>query len=290
MPMWRHQFGCVSCMASCLATLSAFAGPTLPPGESATQGDAPTGVEPASEPAQSEPGEPAPSAPSAPTQSPASQRQRRWTGLRWVEEPAQGRESRRTAAPGQSEESADDDAITDKTPDAVQGEATRPAEDQRSVGLFLTPLAINTENKLFEEFVLDLDIWGGGVSFNVVFDYFTGSNASAEWTGLGFFLGPQIMTECFRGWYLWPRAGLGNLHVKAQPGFGVLDADAFVEADAFLAGIAATAGYQWRWTWFALRLGGGFIYVSVGDPTASVDLSGAGGTALLLDMAIGATY
>jgi hypothetical protein len=152
------------------------------------------------------------------------------------------------------------------------------AEDETAVGLFFNPAAL-----AFGYYGLELDISPIRLlSINMAGSYYSRDITTAYEVdgGLQFFLtGDRPM----KGAYLYPRVAYAS--AKAEQ-YGI-------KATASLIGFGATAGYQWNWQPFALRLGGGFIYYNAvgegGDGDSSVKV-GMDGIAPALDLALGFVF
>jgi hypothetical protein len=119
---------------------------------------------------------------------------------------------------------------------------------------------------------------------NFALDYFTGATRYVTWTGAALLVGPQVMQHFFKGFYVWPRFGIGMVFAKQGTPDGV------AETTASFWTAAVSLGYQWRWRWFALRLGGGLSHVGAISTTTATEVSIADRTALLMDLAFGVAF
>jgi hypothetical protein len=177
------------------------------------------------------------------------------------------------------------------------GEAARKhkePEDVSSAGLFFNPVGV-----LLGFYGLELDLSPTrSASFNLNGVYYDKTVDSISTTAYGMDAGIQFFlsgTKPMEGAYLYPRVGYAKARATGQTTtsssypYYPYTSQTTRTAEASLIGVGATCGYQWNWSPFALRLGGGLIYYTNADTSSgsSSDSVSLKGTSLLIDFALG---
>ncbi len=169
--------------------------------------------------------------------------------------------------------------------EAVPVAAPADPEAATAVGIFFNPLSI-----AFGFYGLELDFAPmRALSVNLAGEYYSHSVSAfgfeVKTSAYEVNLGVQIFLTGHRpmqGAYIYPRFA----YAKAKA-----EETGSTTAEASLIGVGATAGYQWNWQPFSLRLGGGLMHYSAtasaeaGSPEISL-----AGTLPALDLTLGFVF
>ena len=170
---------------------------------------------------------------------------------------------------------------------------SRSPNDVTSLGLFVNPVGV-----LLDFYGLELDLSPTkSFSFNFNGVYYDKTVNNISTTAYGLDAGMQFFltgTKPMAGAYFYPRVGYAKAKATWQTSTSTMSSSypytsqSMLTEETSLMGIGATAGYQWNWHPFALRLGGGLVYYTNADPSSgNSDNISMKGTSLLVDFALG---
>jgi hypothetical protein len=163
--------------------------------------------------------------------------------------------------------------------------------DRFAMGIYFNPLSI-----LFGFYGLELDFSPQHFySINVSGTYYSRDLLGVKTSAYGGDIGVQMFltgSKPLHGAYIYPRIAYAN--AKAEVDTTSLGGTKS-GAEANLIGIGVTAGYQWNWQPFSLRLGGGIIdYLgsakATGDSSGSVPEISMQGVLPALDFTLGFVF